>query len=90
MDSYSYPLRSSILLFHNFKTQVMEQSIIIPVSLGDLKQIVTEAVNQALTGTLHQFIPDEKRYLTRKEVAENSTSPSPPSTHGLTPEKYRP
>ena len=66
MDSYSYPLRSSILLFHNFKTQVMEQSIIIPVSLGDLKQIVTEAVNQAL----HQFIPDEKRYLTRKEVAE--------------------
>lgn len=70
MDSYSYPLRSSILLFHNFKTQVMEQSIIIPVSLGDLKQIVTEAVNQALTGTLHQFIPDEKRYLTRKEVAE--------------------
>ena len=40
----------------------MEQSIIIPVSLDDLKQIVTEAVSEAV-------IPDEKRYLTRKEVA---------------------
>ena len=48
----------------------MEQSIIIPVSLGDLKQIVSEAVTQAVTGTIHRFIPEEKRYLTRKEVAE--------------------
>lgn len=48
----------------------MEQSIIIPVSLDDLKQIVTEAVSEAVTGSLDRFIPDEKRYLTRKEVAE--------------------
>ena len=47
----------------------MEQSIIIPVSLDDLKQIVTEAVSEAVTGSLDRFIPDEKRYLTRKEVA---------------------
>ncbi len=47
----------------------MEQSIIIPVTLGDLKQIVSEAVSEALTGSLNRFIPDEKRYLTRKEVA---------------------
>ncbi len=48
----------------------MEQSIIIPVSLDDLKQIVSEAVISAVTGSLDRFIPDEKRYLTRKEVAE--------------------
>lgn len=47
----------------------MEQSIIIPVSLDDLKQIVTEAVSEAVSGSLDRFIPDEKRYLTRKEVA---------------------
>jgi len=48
----------------------MEQSIIIPVTLSDLKQIVSEAVTEAVTGSLDRFIPDEKRYLTRKEVAE--------------------
>lgn len=48
----------------------MEQSIILPVSLDDLKQIVSEAVTSAVTGSLDRFIPDEKRYLTRKEVAE--------------------
>lgn len=48
----------------------MEQSIIIPVSFDDLKQIVSEAVTSAVTGSLDRFIPDEKRYFTRKEVAE--------------------
>lgn len=47
----------------------MEQSIIIPVTLDDLKQIVAEAVSEAITGSLDRIIPDEKRYLTRKEVA---------------------
>ncbi|WP_059025497.1 helix-turn-helix domain-containing protein [Gabonibacter massiliensis] len=48
----------------------MEQSIIIPVSLDDLKQIVSEAVTRAFTGSLDRFIPEEKKYLTRKEVAQ--------------------
>lgn len=48
----------------------MEQSIIITVSLDDLRRIVSEAVTSAVSGSLDRFIPDEKRYLTRKEVAE--------------------